>query len=107
MPTPSSAPAHTVIPDCCNVGVMFRSLLVVNAAIVCGSLLQAPGWKAGLLEFVDASMVVELASLWSLFALCLTRRGLQSARPARSVPPAAQRLLCGLIPAAVTGAVVH
>jgi two-component system, LytTR family, sensor histidine kinase AlgZ len=108
MPTPSTAaPPHIVIPDCCNIGVVFRSVLVVNAAVVCGSLLQSPSLRAGLTDFVEASMVVELACLWSLFALCVVRRGLLQSAAIRVVPVWAQRLLSGAVPAAVTATIVR
>ncbi|HVL76952.1 MAG TPA: hypothetical protein VM406_13135, partial [Noviherbaspirillum sp.] len=75
--TPSAA---LVVPDCCNIGVVFRILLVVNAAVFCAALLQSPSVGAGVQAFVDASMVVELACLWSLFAVCILRRLLLRAR---------------------------
>jgi two-component system, LytTR family, sensor histidine kinase AlgZ len=103
----TTAPTDILIPDCCNIGVAFRSLLVVNAAVLSGILLQSPGMRAGLLDFVESSMLVELACLWSLFALCITRRALVQAGAIAALPAWSQRLACGLIPAAVTGTILR
>jgi two-component system sensor histidine kinase AlgZ len=108
MPTQySSAPTAIVIPDCCNIGVIFRSLIVVNAAVVCGNFLQAHGLGEGLLGFTEASVVVELACLWSLFAVCVMRRALLYTGAMRTFPLPLQRLLCGLLPALVTAGIVR
>lgn len=105
--TPASRPIEIVVPDCCNIGVVFRSLLGVNAAALVAIVLQAGNMRQGLLEFVEASVVIELASLWSLFALCGLRRALQHSARIGGAAPWAQRVACALIPAAVTGLVVH
>ncbi len=52
-------------------------------------------------------MVVELASLWSLFALCLLRRMLLRSGMISALTLWGQRALCGLVPALVTAAIVH
>jgi two-component system sensor histidine kinase AlgZ len=103
----ASVPPGIVIPDCCNIGVVVRCLLAVNAAALTASLMQSASLRAGLLDFAEGSMVIELACLWSLFALCVTRRLLLQFGAAGAVSLRAQRLLCGLIPAAVTATVVH
>jgi two-component system sensor histidine kinase AlgZ len=99
-------PTAIVIPDCCNIGVVFRSLLAVNAAVLGGILVQTGSLKAALLEFVEASMVTELACLWSLFVLCVARRLLLRSGAIGAMSLWSQRLLCALVPAAVTGAIV-
>lgn len=96
-----------VVPDCCNIGVVCRTLLGVNAAAFVGLLAQSASLKAGLLDFVEASMVIELASLWSLFALCGLRRLLQRMPAGSASALWAQRAACAAIPAAITGLVVH
>ncbi|NEX61545.1 sensor histidine kinase [Noviherbaspirillum galbum] len=95
-------PAPLVIPDCCNIGVVLRTVIALNAASLVASLVQAPDLRAGCLAFFDSSLLIELACLWSLFLLCALRRGLQR----RPVPPAfpVQRALCVIVPAAVTAA---
>jgi len=90
------APAEIVIPDCCNIGVMFRALLVVNGVVLFTCVLHSTGYRAGLSAFVEASILVELASLLSLMALCGLRRII------RTIPPWGQRLACGLVPGAIT-----
>ena len=63
--------------------------------------------RAALQAFAEASMVVELASLWSLFALCLLRRMLLRSGMISMLTLWVQRVLCGLVPAMVTVAIVH
>lgn len=95
-----------VIPDCCNIGVVFRVLLAVNVAAVTVVLLQTESVRQGLQEFLDASMVIELATLWSLFGLCGLRRILQRTGGAGRITPILQRTACVLVPAAITAAVI-
>ncbi len=98
---PDSPPLEIVIPDCCNIGVVFRTLLVVNVAFLTGILLHTGGWQAGLSRFVEASTLIELASLSSLVALCGLRKLI------RTIPLWGQRLACALVPAAVTSLMVR
>lgn len=95
------ATAHCVIPDCCNIGTVFRSLLVVNGALLVAAVVHANSWRAGALDFVAASMLIELASLLSLTLLCALRRAAE--RLSRWL----QRMLCIAIPALVTGGLIH
>lgn len=55
----------------------------------------------GLLEFVESSLLVELACLSSLLALCGLRRLI------RTIPPWGQRAACALVPAAITALVIQ
>ena len=100
-PAPSRTAIEIVIPDCCNIGVIFRALLVVNVAALTGGLLHASAWRAGLSAFVEASILVELASLSSLLALCGLRRII------RTIPPWGQRAACALVPATVTALIIR
>ncbi|MGV3743404.1 MAG: sensor histidine kinase [Burkholderiaceae bacterium] len=93
-------PVEIVIPDCCNIGIIFRVLLAANAAVLLAILLRTTSLNAGLLEFVEASIVLELACLCSLVALCGLRQLI------RTIPPWGQRLACALVPAAVTGLII-
>lgn len=93
---------ESVIPDCCNIGIMVRVLLFVNAAVLAAALVGASSLENGLFSFIAASMLVELACLSSLFALCGLRR---IVRP--TTPTWAQRALCGLVPAALTGLIIR
>jgi two-component system sensor histidine kinase AlgZ len=105
-PIRADRPTDIVIPDCCNLGVVLRALLGVNLTLLLGALLQAPGWKAGVLAFVENSMVVELSCLWSLFALCVLRRLLQRLRLGGQAQPL-QRAACLLLPALVSALVLY
>lgn len=105
--SPVATSRDTVIPDCCNIGVVFRALLAVNAAMFFGILMRAGGLQQAVLEFVEVSVLVELACLWSLFALCGLRKTLVFVGTSHPIPPAAQRALCALVPAVMTGIVVH
>jgi two-component system sensor histidine kinase AlgZ len=86
-----------VIPDCCNIGVMFRVLLTVNGVVLTSIIAHG----AGFLAFLDASVLTEPACLASLVALCGVRRIV------RTIVPWAQRALCALIPAAVTACMIQ
>jgi two-component system sensor histidine kinase AlgZ len=100
-PVSEKPPLEIVIPDCCNIGVIFRALIAVNGAVLAGILLRTSDLKLGLFEFIETSMVVELACLTSLLALCALRTA------TRTIAPWAQRAACAAVPAAVTGAVIH
>jgi two-component system, LytTR family, sensor histidine kinase AlgZ len=104
---PAVGPAESVIPDCCNIGVVFRALVGVNAAALAVSLIHSGNWRLGVLEFIEASMVIELACLWSLFALCGLRQVLKRIPVAESMPFWMQRAVCVFIPALVAGIIVH
>ncbi|MDB5839878.1 MAG: histidine kinase [Herminiimonas sp.] len=104
MPTATTtvkAPVEAVIPDCCNLGVIVRTLIAVNGAVLAAILLRASGPAAGVSAFVEASFLLELSALCSLLALCGLRKSL---RPA---PPPVQRAACALVPAAVTALLIH
>jgi two-component system sensor histidine kinase AlgZ len=97
---PAAAPA-VVLPDCCSIGVVLRTLLTVNITVLLAIFAQAPSVGAAVLSFIEAAMVVEIASLSSLLVLCAARRLLCV------FPPWVQRLACVLIPAAVTALLIQ
>ncbi len=97
----SIKPLEIVIPDCCNIGIMVKSLLFVNGVALTVILIEASSIYTGLLSFIEASMLIELASLTSLFALCGLRRLI------KTIPPSGQRSACALVPAAITGLIIH
>lgn len=92
--------SQSVIPDCCNVGVVARTLMVVNVVLLATILVRVDGLLFVLMRFVESSMLVELTCFLSLFFLC----GMQ--RIGSRLPFWGQRLLCALVPAAVTGLVI-
>ncbi len=94
-PTPPKI--ENVIPDCCNIGVMVRVLLAVNGVVLMAIIVHG----GGLLAFLDAAVLTEPACLASLLALCGLRRTV------RTIVPWAQRVLCALVPAAITAGLVR
>ena len=100
---PHRAALETVIPDCCNIGVVFRTMLAVNLAVLTAIVLRNNGVQAGLIDFVESAIVIELACLCSLVLLC----GMRRLTPVRHARLPAQRLLCMLVPALVTAATIH
>jgi len=100
-PEPAEPPIELVIPDCCNIGVVFRVLIMVNLTVLMATLLRTSGFRVGLQDFVEASMLVELICLSSLVALCGVRRAM------RTMPLWGQRAICGLLPAGVTFFIIY
>ncbi len=98
-----NAQSATVIPDCCNIGVIFRVLLAVNVCVLVAILLHSTGLMAALLDFVESAMIIESSCLLSLFTLC----GLRTLPAVKTLQQWAQRALCGLVPAILTAAIVY
>lgn len=101
-PTRGACADEPLIPDCCNIGIVFRVLVSVNAAVFLGLVSRGLDWGQALSEFVEAAMIVELICLLSLVLLCALRQ-LCVRHP---LPGWLQRLACGLVPAALCGAMV-
>ena len=99
--TVPATPILSVLPDCCNIGVILRTLLAVNGAVMVAILAQAPTLGSAILSFIEASMLVELACLASLLLLCASRKLLSG------FPAWVQRLACTLVPAAVTALIIR
>ncbi|MDO9219175.1 MAG: hypothetical protein Q7U14_18035, partial [Lacisediminimonas sp.] len=70
---PGLAPDTVVLPDCCNMGVVLRALLVVNAAMLAASIAWTADLRAALQAFTDSAVVVELSTMLSLLLLCALR----------------------------------
>lgn len=102
--TPENAsaniPAEASMPDCCNIGVIFRTLLLANGIVLISLWLRTSDYRLGLAEFLESSMVVQPSCLISLATLCGLRNLL------RSLPVWWQRLACVIVPAAVTGSMI-
>ena len=99
MPAPTSRPIEPneiVMPDCCNLGVVMRVLLVVNGSALVAIILRASGFDAGLLDFASTATVTAPVSLLSLLMLCALRRF--AAQLSRYL----QRAVCALVPALLT-----
>ena len=98
---PDQQAVALVIPDCCNLGVVFRTLIAVNLAVMVAILLRTDILIAAAGSFVESSMLIEPACFLSLLILC----GLYCIGHLMS--PVLQRLLCALVPALVTLAVIR
>jgi two-component system sensor histidine kinase AlgZ len=98
MPTaPAATPFETVVPDCCNIGVVARTLVAVNIVVFLAEFAEGRG-LSGLL---GASVLIEPVCLASLVCLCGLRR------LSRVIAPWGQRALCALVPAAVASLAIQ
>ena len=93
--TPSAV--SSVIPDCCNVGVIYRVLVGTNALVFSAIWMQSPTVTAASLSFFGCSMLLETICIVALLLLC----GLRKIALVQHMPLWLQRLLCGLTPALV------
>lgn len=96
---------ESLIPDCWNTGVIFRTLLVVNVVIFIACLTQANHYRAGVMRFVESAMLLELVSILSLFILGLIRH-FYLKRAEKNSAHIVQRLLCAAIPAVIAGGII-
>ena len=97
MPAPKATPFETVVPDCCNIGMVARTLVAVNLVVFLAEMVEGRGWNG----MLGASVLVEPVSLASLVSLCGLRR------LSRVIPPWGQRALCALVPAAIASLVIQ
>lgn len=88
-----------LIPDCCNIGIVFRVLIAVNVLVLLSLLARGQGWMLNFQEFIETSMLVELICLSSLVALC----GLRKLARKQFVANWVLRTACGVIPALISG----
>ncbi len=86
-----------LIPDCCNLGVVFRVLIAVNVVVLLSLMARGQGLRFNFQEFIETSMLVELISLMSLFALC----GLHRLAARQAMAAWVQRLAFGVVPAMI------
>ncbi|MET3105716.1 two-component system sensor histidine kinase AlgZ [Oxalobacteraceae bacterium GrIS 1.18] len=84
----------SVIPDCCNIGVIYRVLLATNATIFCAIWMQSIDTPNAVRTFFDSAMVLQTICILSLIMLC----GLRKVALVQQCPDWLQRLLCGIIP---------
>ena len=95
---PKHASSHPVIiPDCCNIGIFFRVLIVVNFLVLLGLLARGQNYLVNLQDFVETSMLVELITLTSLLCLC----GIRTVFQRHALDNWAQRATSGLVPALI------
>lgn len=93
----TAAPSpRLVIPDGCNLGVVLRVLLAVNAAVLVVALPAAESAEAAMAAVLTAAALVEPAALLTLILWCLLRRSL----PPRDLR--LQRAIAWSVPVIVT-----
>jgi two-component system sensor histidine kinase AlgZ len=95
---PASPTPVSVLPDGCNTGVVFRSLLAVNLVCLAGMWLAADNRTILVQKFLDHAMLIEWGTLGSLLLWCAARR----LTLRHAVPAGVQRVLALALPALVT-----
>lgn len=95
-------PVAFVIPDCCNIGVIYRVLLATNSAVFGAIWLRSLTTPAAVEAFLSASMVLETVCIVALLSLC----GLRKLLLVQQLPLSLQRSLCGLVPALIALVVI-
>ena len=98
----TSTAVASVIPDCCNIGVIYRVLLATNAAGVGVIWLRSQTTPQAVVAFLNAAMVLETVCILALLVLC----GLRKLMLVQQAPLSLQRSLCGLLPALIALAVI-
>jgi two-component system sensor histidine kinase AlgZ len=76
IPSINQNTAPDALPNFCNLGVVLRVLVAVNAFALAGSIIRHPDVMSVALDFVDQLAVIEPALLLSLMLLCPLRRPL-------------------------------
>ncbi|MFZ6774351.1 sensor histidine kinase [Undibacterium sp. SXout7W] len=93
---------ESLIPDCCNLGVIFRVLTASNLVVLLGFCFRGDIWQLLLQNFIESAMLIESITLTSLVMLCGVRR-LHKPYP---ISAELQRLICGLIPGLISYALL-
>ncbi len=101
--TASPSAVASVIPDCCNIGVIYRVLLTTNLAVFFGFWMKSKDTTGAIVEFIDSAMLIESISILSLLLLC----GMRKVALVQSFPRIWQRSLCGLMPALISMALAE
>jgi two-component system sensor histidine kinase AlgZ len=84
-----------LIPDYCNIGILFRALIIINAIVFLALLSRGGHWLSTMMAFIEASAFVEVICFFSLFSLC----GIRHLKVSHTLSPWLQRVSCGLVPA--------
>ena len=93
----SNGKAEVLIPDCCNIGIVIRVLVLVNLVVLMALLARGQGWAINFQEFIETSMLIELITLLSLMSLCGFRRLVEK----DPIEAWMQRIVCGTVPGIV------
>ena len=73
------------LPNFCNLGILLRSLVVVNLLLGAAAVVRTPGLSAAGFEFLVLAALGEPVLIASLFALCAARRWLHALGYVRSI----------------------
>jgi two-component system sensor histidine kinase AlgZ len=73
------------LPNFCNLGILLRSLIVVNLLLAAAAVMRVPRLAAAGLEFVLLAAFAEPVLIVSLLSLCAARRWLHALGYARSI----------------------
>ena len=73
------------LPNFCNLGILLRSLVIVNLLLAAAAVMRAPRLAAAGLEFVLLAAFAEPVLIVSLLSLCAARRWLHALGYARSI----------------------
>ncbi len=97
----AAMPRHntSLIPDCCNIGIVFRVLIAANVLVLLALMSRGQGGSGVLQDFIEMAMLVETICLFSLLLLC----GARKLSLLYAFPGWLQRAVCGVIPAIVCG----
>ncbi len=90
----------SLIPDCCNIGVIYFVLLSINGLFFSGVWLCNTDILLAMSEFIQAAPFLEVCCILSLLMLS----GLRLFASVRQAPAWLQRIACGVVPAVVAAA---
>ena len=94
----SMSAVPSLIPDCCNIGVIYRVLLSVNLVLFVTIWSRSVDMQQAILEFIQSTMLIETISILSLLMLC----GCRKVALVQAAPAQIQRALCGIVPVMIT-----
>lgn len=98
--TTTTSALSSVIPDCCNIGVIYRVLLASNVACFCGFWVVSVTFGKATIDFLNFAPLLETLAILSLIMLC----GIRKIALVQLFPAWLQRLICGVIPALIAAA---
>lgn len=94
-------PRNDLIPDACNIGVLFRILLAANLMLFLALYSRGHNLASVVQQFVESAGLLEFITLGSAFSLC----GMRRYAYAGYWPAWVQRIACGILPVCWVGLV--
>ena len=101
--TNTTSAVSSLIPDCCNIGVIYRVLLTVNIACFFTIWIDSNSLISTFVGFIHVSVPVEMIVILSLIMLC----GMRKVVLIQSFPAWLQRALCALVPALIAYSILQ